>query len=72
MINLSEFHNYVACNQSNICQMTIIQNGKVIFNDTWNGYKVDDTVHTIYSKSTKRGFRIRSDVVSRVHRPVYG
>ena len=47
MINLSEFHNYVACNQSNICQMTIIQNGKVIFNDTWNGYKVDDTVHTM-------------------------
>ena len=47
MINLSEFHNYVACNQSNICQMTIIQNEKTIINDTWNGYKVDDTVHTM-------------------------
>ena len=47
MINLSEFHNYVAYNQSNICQMTVIQNGKAIFNDTWNGYKVDDTVHTM-------------------------
>lgn len=47
MINLSEFHNYVARNQSNICQMTIIQNEKTIINDTWNGYKVDDTVHTM-------------------------
>ena len=47
MINLSEFHNYVARNQSNICQMTITQNEKTIINDTWNGYKVDDTVHTM-------------------------
>lgn len=47
MLNLSEFHNYVARNQSNICQITIIQNGKTIFNDTWNGYKADDTVHTM-------------------------
>ena len=54
MINLSEFHNYVARNQSNICQMTIIQNEKTIINDTWNGYKVDDTVHTMSVRG--RGF----------------
>ncbi len=47
MINLSEFHSYVADNQTNICQVTVIQNGKKIINDTWNGYKVDDTVHTM-------------------------
>ena len=47
MISLSEFHNYVAHNQSNICQITAIQNEKTIINDTWNGYKVDDTVHTM-------------------------
>ncbi len=44
MINLSEFHSYVADNQSNICQVTAVQNGKTIINDTWNDYKVDDSV----------------------------
>lgn len=47
MINLSEFHSYVADNQSNICQVTAVQNGKTIINDTWNDYKADDTVHTM-------------------------
>ena len=47
MVSLSEFHNYVAQNESNICQITAIQNEKTIINDTWNGYKVDDTVHTM-------------------------
>ena len=47
MINLSELHSYVADSQSNICQMTVIQNGETIVNDTWNGYKADDTVHTM-------------------------
>ena len=47
MINLSEFHSYVAENQPNICQVVVIQNGKTIICDTWNGYRVDDTVHTM-------------------------
>lgn len=47
MINLLEFHNYVADNQSNICQVTVIQNGKTMINDIWNGYKGNDTVHTM-------------------------
>lgn len=47
MINLSEFHSYVADNQSNICQVTVVQNDKTIINDTWNGYKTDDTEHTM-------------------------
>ncbi len=47
MINLSEFHSYVANNQPNICQVTAVQNGKTIINDTWNDYKADDTVHTM-------------------------
>ena len=47
MVNLSEFHSYVSDNQSNICQVTVIQNGKTIINDSWNGYKADDTVHTM-------------------------
>lgn len=47
MIDLSEFHSYVADKQPNICQVTVIQNGRTIVNDTWNGYKADDTVHTM-------------------------
>ena len=47
MVSLSEFHNYVTHNESIICQITAIQNEKTIINDTWNGYKVDDTVHTM-------------------------
>lgn len=47
MINLTEFHNYVAHSQSNICQVTVVQNGETIISDTWNGYKTDDTVHTM-------------------------
>ncbi len=47
MMNLSEFHSYVADNQSNICQVTVVQNGKSIINDIWNDYKADDTVHTM-------------------------
>lgn len=47
MINLFEFHSYVADNQSNICQVTVIKNSKTIINDVWNGYKADDTVHTM-------------------------
>lgn len=47
MIDLSELHSYIADSQSNICQMIVIHNGKTIINDTWNGYKADDTVHTM-------------------------
>ena len=47
MMNLSEFHSYIADNQSNICQLTVIQNSRTVINDTWNGYKADDTVHTL-------------------------
>ena len=47
MINLSEFHSYVADKKPNICQVTVIQNDKTIINDIWNGYKADDTVHTM-------------------------
>ena len=46
-MNLSEFHSYIADNQSNICQLTVIQNSRTVINDTWNGYKADDTVHTL-------------------------
>ena len=47
MINLTEFHKYVSDNQPNICQMVVVQNDREIINDTWNGYKADDTVHTM-------------------------
>ena len=47
MINLSEFHSHVANNQPNICQVVAVQNGEKIISDIWNGYKVDDTVHTM-------------------------
>lgn len=47
MLNTSEFHSYVANNQSNICQVTVLQGGRTILSDQWNGYKADDTVHTM-------------------------
>ena len=47
MINLTQFHHYVADNQSNICQMVVVQNDRKIISDTWNGYKADDTVYTM-------------------------
>lgn len=47
MIDLSEFHSYVANNQPNVCQVSVIQNGRTIINDVWNGYEADDTVHTM-------------------------
>ncbi len=56
MMNLSEFHSYIADNQSNICQLTVIQNSRTVINDTWNGYKADDTVHTL--SVTKRALEL--------------
>ncbi len=47
MINESEFYAYVAEHQPNICQVTVMQHGETVINDTWNGYKRDDTVHTM-------------------------
>lgn len=46
MISSPEFHSYVADNQPNICQITAIHHGRTIINDTWDGYRPDDTVHT--------------------------
>lgn len=47
MINLSEFHRYVAENQPNICQVTVVHHDRTMINDSWNGYQEDDTVHTM-------------------------
>ena len=47
MIDRLEFHRYVADTQPNICQITVIQNGRTVIRDLWNGYRAEDTVHTM-------------------------
>lgn len=45
---LIEFHKYVEeskGNESNICEITVIKNGKVEYEDYWHGYKPKDTLN---------------------------
>ena len=46
----SELHQMIADstgNESNICQIYAIQNGSVVFNDCWHGYKSTDAVNVM-------------------------
>ena len=47
MIDRLAFHRCVADTQPNICQITVIQNGRTVIRDLWNGYRAEDTVHTM-------------------------
>lgn len=40
-------HEYVANNEKNICEITAIKNGEIVFEDYWNGYKPGDTLHVM-------------------------
>jgi len=44
-MNREELYKYIEENQSNICQISILQKGKEIYSEQWNGYKKNDCTH---------------------------
>ena len=47
-MNKQELHELVAGskgNESNICQICLIRDGKVAYEDNWHGYKTEDAVN---------------------------
>lgn len=44
-MNYDERHRYIAANQSNICQIAAMKNGRLAYSDTWNGFQASDSVH---------------------------
>lgn len=47
MIDKNELHRRVAETQPNICGLTVLQGGKELISDTWNGWERTNTVHTM-------------------------
>ena len=49
-MNKEELHKFIAessGNESNICQIYALKNGKTVYEDSWHGYKTDDAVHVM-------------------------
>ncbi len=47
-MNKETLHEYIertSGNESNICQIYALQNGKCIYEDCWHGFKTDDAMH---------------------------
>jgi CubicO group peptidase (beta-lactamase class C family) len=47
-LNREQFHEFIAKstrNESNICQITALKDGKTVYEDCWHGYGSDDAVH---------------------------
>ena len=44
---MTDLHQYVETNCSNICQIVAQKNGKIIYEDCWHGFKPDDTLHVM-------------------------
>lgn len=44
-MNLEELYQYIQNNQSNICQISVLQNGSEVWSAEWNEYKKTDCVH---------------------------
>ena len=40
-----ELYRYIQENQPNICQISMIQNGREIYSAEWNGYQRNDCTH---------------------------
>ena len=40
-----ELHSYIQETQPNICQISVLQDGKEIWSEEWNGYKKSDCTH---------------------------
>ena len=47
-MNREQLHEFIAQstrNESNICQITALRDGKTVYEDCWHGYSTDDAVH---------------------------
>ena len=47
-MNREQLHEFIAQstrNESNICQITALRDGKTVYEDCWKGYSTDDAVH---------------------------
>ena len=42
-----EIYRYIQENQTNICQISILQNGREIYSAEWNGYQRTDFTHIL-------------------------
>ena len=42
-----EIYRYIQENQTNICQISILQNGREIYSAEWNGYQRTDCTHIL-------------------------
>lgn len=44
-MNREELNEYIAKNQQNICQISVLREGEEIYSNQWNGYKKADCTH---------------------------
>ena len=44
-MNKAELHDFIGRTQPNICQITVLLDGKPVFSDQWNGYAGTDCTH---------------------------
>ena len=44
-MNKAELHDFIGRTQPNICQITVLLDGKPVFSDQWNGYAETDCTH---------------------------
>jgi len=42
-----ELHKMIESQQSNICQIEAIRDGKTVYSDTWNNYTREDNLHVM-------------------------
>lgn len=45
--SMTDLHHYVEANCGNICQIVAQQNGKIVYEEYWHGFKPDDTLHVM-------------------------
>ena len=44
-MNKEELHGFIENRQPNICQVSAIKNGEIVYSDCWNSYKKEDCTH---------------------------
>lgn len=44
-MNRNELYHFVCEKQKNICQIAVMKNDRIVYSDTWNNYKIEDTFH---------------------------
>ena len=60
-MSISELHNFIEeskGNESNICQIYAMRDGKVVYQDCWHGYQTDNTVNVMSVTKSVMGILI--------------